>query len=628
MRKNMCYVVGLIAVLLSTQMVAIASNGSYDPWMDLNDDGIIDAQDLQLLALIYSTSGTPINKTALLLELEARINSLNTTLLTEYYNITECDVIFVDASGDIITGYLNVDSGTLYVDDVNDRVGIGTLSPGAPLEVSKAGGGELLILRAAGGAGPEVALVFRGPNSIGQGRYNYGKVYGISTGDESYADMELRFALSTGVSSWKDVMTLKEGKVGIGTTAPGRKLHVIGGTQFDGNVYLNGSGTRYALYRTGTSTPADRTVFYGGSGDMWFETATGDISFRTYDSGWKERLYITQAGNVGIGTTNPNEKLTIEGALSLDEISAPSPTSGYGKLYVKTDNKLYFKDDVGTEYDLTGGISCEDCDARFVNEGQADSITSGMITDGTITGSDISTSASLTIGGLDVDSGTLYVDDVNDKVGIGTPSPEGALEVSKTGGGEVLTLRAASGAGPEVALVFRGPNSIGQGRYNYGKVYGISTGATGYKDMELRFALPNGTSSWEDIMTLKDSDVGIGTSTPAYGYKLDVEGKVQATSFDTGDITFRKDGEILWRMFEDEDGLYLENLKNDKVYSFVLQEAESGKLLEFNGTHLNITEGVVGFIVALGLVFGVNKYKAKKGKEEADPQQSQLSLWQ
>lgn len=55
-----------------------------------------------------------------------------------------------------------------------------------------------------------------------------------------------------------------------------------------------------------------------------------------------------------------NDNTTIEGALILDEISAPSALAGYGKVYVKSsDNLLYFKDDSGTEYDLTtgGGVS-------------------------------------------------------------------------------------------------------------------------------------------------------------------------------------------------------------------------------------------------------------------------------
>jgi len=40
----------------------------------------------------------------------------------------------------------------------------------------------------------------------------------------------------------------------------------------------------------------------------------------------------------------------------------------------------------------------------------------------------------------------------------------------------------------------------------------------------------------------------------------------------TGDITFQKNNESLWRMYEDEDGLYLENLKTGKIYRFVLHE--------------------------------------------------------
>jgi hypothetical protein len=66
--------------------------------------------------------------------------------------------------------------------------------------------------------------------------------------------------------------------------------------------------------------------------------------------------------------------------------------------------------------------------------------------------------------------------------------------------------------------------------------------------------------------------VGIGITAPEH--ELDVEGYVQAHGYYTGDIIFQKDKERLWRMFEDENGLYLENLKSGKVYRFVLQEVE------------------------------------------------------
>ncbi len=72
--------------------------------------------------------------------------------------------------------------------------------------------------------------------------------------------------------------------------------------------------------------------------------------------------------------------------------------------------------------------------------------------------------------------------------------------------------------------------------------------------------------------TYFDGNVGIGITAPEH--ELDVEGYVQAHGYYTGDIIFQKDKERLWRMFEDEKGLYLENLKSGKVYRFLLQEVE------------------------------------------------------
>ena len=74
----------LVCLFLCALFFGMATSGSgtngYDPWVDLNDDGNIDYNDLYIFARAYGSSGTPINKTALLLELLARIDSLNASL--------------------------------------------------------------------------------------------------------------------------------------------------------------------------------------------------------------------------------------------------------------------------------------------------------------------------------------------------------------------------------------------------------------------------------------------------------------------------------------------------------------------------------------------------------------------
>jgi len=77
MKKIKLCLVGLIVILASTPIFITSSSvSSYDPWIDTNDDGIIDVNDLVALGSIYGTSGESINKTALLLDLLDRVEAL------------------------------------------------------------------------------------------------------------------------------------------------------------------------------------------------------------------------------------------------------------------------------------------------------------------------------------------------------------------------------------------------------------------------------------------------------------------------------------------------------------------------------------------------------------------------
>jgi len=131
--------------------------------------------------------------------------------------------------------------------------------------------------------------------------------------------------------------------------------HAVGYAQVQYGVYGTASDSSFGY---GVCGEAEGYSGRGVSGSATGDSARGVSGYamgtNAYAGYFDGRGYFSR--NVGIGATNPNEKLTVEGALSLDEIAAPSADSGYGKVYVKSsDSSLYFKDDGGTEYDLTTG---------------------------------------------------------------------------------------------------------------------------------------------------------------------------------------------------------------------------------------------------------------------------------
>lgn len=150
------------------------------------------------------------------------------------------------------------------------------------------------------------------------------------------------------------------GNVGIGTTSPGSLLHLLSGspTSVQG---LNGS-TKFAIDAAGGGfaefrNTGDNNTYTG----MLFtdNNLGGYVTFRNYPDdklhvgayggiafevgtdnnvgGKAERMRIDANGNVGIGTTSPNQKLTVNGTIYGKEVkvdlSVPGPDYVFEKSY-------------------------------------------------------------------------------------------------------------------------------------------------------------------------------------------------------------------------------------------------------------------------------------------------------
>jgi hypothetical protein len=116
------------------------------------------------------------------------------------------------------------------------------------------------------------------------------------------------------------VMQLKNnGYVGIGTTAPKSDLQIGTGSHFENvsgwsdisnNIYWNGTSWIYSQSEEGSIIAQDN----GGN----FRFYTAPLGIAGNAASITERMQITNAGNVGIGTADPSAKLDVAGDMLLD----------------------------------------------------------------------------------------------------------------------------------------------------------------------------------------------------------------------------------------------------------------------------------------------------------------------
>ena len=135
------------------------------------------------------------------------------------------------------------------------------------------------------------------------------------------------------------------GNTGFGTTTP------------DAMVEIESSGAQIKLY-DGTSggvtftTAGSTTTVTGTLSSTFSGSLTGATVAMTGN--------VTAQGNIGANTASPTSGAALDAAGIIaisSEQSTPSQTAGVGKLYTKSDGKLYFLSGDVTEKDLTAGGS-------------------------------------------------------------------------------------------------------------------------------------------------------------------------------------------------------------------------------------------------------------------------------
>ncbi len=351
--------------------------------------------------------------------------------------------------------------------DSNGNVGIGTLTPQAPLHISNGGGGRMIYddtssthfkwqignninlnnafeitpsTVTAGLTFSSPAIVIRGGDSnvgIGNGGtipLNKLDVNG-SVGIGAYAG--LNTAPSSGL--------IVSGSVGLGTFNPQYPLQVSGNTAIGdftntGNAYdlkVQGSNDGVSLGVTVYGRAGITNLGTDAYGRLGYSGFVGSSGFGVFPNGAGgiQALTVLTGGNVGIGSTAPGQKLDVQGTVRSTGLAVSGQGAAPGYVLTATDS--------------TG-------DVTWSTAGGLSGWTTG-------TGIVYSTTGSNNIGiGTSTPQGGLVV--TNGNVGIGTWAPSAALVVQ---GGNIILSSAnsfqwgSSGVASPDAYLFRdGGNSV------------------------------------------------------------------------------------------------------------------------------------------------------------------------